>query len=142
MVEQAQEARRRVLADMAQRRRAMTLQIEQFRAARDELAAAVLGLRDSVDVIVEDLSRADDAARAAAAEVARRQPSEPSTAELVAEIEEVEAALDVTRARAPEAARAQAPSTRGGRRGRHHRLRRRRGRTDLDRGDRVEEIAR
>jgi DivIVA domain-containing protein len=94
MIEQAQESRRRVLADMAQRRRAMTMQIEQFRAARDELAAAVMGLRDSVDAIVGDLAHADDAARAAAAEVARRQPAEHPATELMAEIEEAVAALD------------------------------------------------
>ena len=41
MLEQAQEARRRVLADMAQRRQALHIQIEQFRAARDQLAATV-----------------------------------------------------------------------------------------------------
>jgi DivIVA domain-containing protein len=61
-----QEARREVLADLAQRRRALHLQIEQFRAARDELAATVLGVRDSVDTIVTDLAQAEDRARAAA----------------------------------------------------------------------------
>ena len=76
VIEQAQETRRQVLADMAQRRRAMTHQIEQFRAARDELAAAVFGLRTTVDEMIADLSKADDRARAAAAEVARRQPAE------------------------------------------------------------------
>jgi DivIVA domain-containing protein len=104
MVEQAQETRRRVLADMAQRRRVMTLQIEQFRAARDELAAAVGGLRDSVDRIIDDLSRADDAARSAAADAARRQGPDPTTAEIMAEVAEVEFALDETRARAHELA--------------------------------------
>ncbi len=108
MMEQAQETRRRVLVDMAHRRRVMTLQIEQFRAARDELAAAVSGVRDSVDAVLEDLARADDSARAAAAEVARRQPAEPTTAEIMAEVEDVETALDVTRARAHETAREQA----------------------------------
>jgi len=81
MLDEAQETRRRVLTDMAQRRRAMTLQIEQFRAARDELAASVLGVRDSVDRIVGDLARADDEARAAAADVARRRPVEQPSAE-------------------------------------------------------------
>jgi len=81
MLDEAQETRHRVLTDMAQRRRAMTLQIEQFRAARDELAASVLGVRDSVDRIVGDLARADDEARAAAADVARRRPVEQPGAE-------------------------------------------------------------
>ena len=95
MIEQAQEARRRVLSDMAHRRRVMSIQIEQFRAARDELAAAVLGLRDKVDLIVGDLAHADDDARAAAAEVAQRQPVEPDSDELLAEAEIIVAELGV-----------------------------------------------
>jgi len=95
MIEQAQAARRQVLTDMAHRRRLMTVQIDQFRAARDELAASVLGVRDSVDRVVDDLSRADDAARASAADVARRQPAEPGDDELLAEAEVVVAALDL-----------------------------------------------
>ena len=96
MVEQAQEARRRVLADMAQRRRAITLQIEQFRAARDELAAAVLGVRDSVDRVVGDLVRADDDARAAAADVARRQPVGVAEGAVAAEVERAVVELDTS----------------------------------------------
>jgi len=95
MIEQAQAARRQVLTDMAHRRRQMTVQIDQFRAARDELAASVLGVRDSVDRVVDDLSRADDAARASAADVARRQPVEPGDDELFAEAEVVVAGLDL-----------------------------------------------
>ena len=94
MVEQAQEARRRVLADMAQRRHAMTVQIEQFRAARDELAASVQGVRQAVDRIVDDLDRADDSARAAAADVARRQPTRATDDEVAAEVERVTAELE------------------------------------------------
>ncbi|HEX3947105.1 MAG TPA: DivIVA domain-containing protein [Acidimicrobiales bacterium] len=96
MIDQAQEARRRILADMAQRRRAVTLQIEQFRAARDELAAAVLGVRDSVDRVVGDLVRADDDARAAAAELARRQPTEVPEGALTVEVERAVADLEAT----------------------------------------------
>ncbi len=66
VLHKVQEARREVLADLAQRRRALHVQIEQFRAARDELAATVLGVRDSVDTIVSDLAQADERARAAA----------------------------------------------------------------------------
>ncbi len=69
LVEEAQETRQRVLSDMAQRRRSMTLQIEQFRAARDELSASVMGLRESVDRVLSDLSETDNRARAAAARV-------------------------------------------------------------------------
>lgn len=83
MVEQAQEQRRRVLADMDQRRRRMLVQIEQLRAARDELGAAVIGVRDSVDRITAELARSDEDAKLAAAEVARRHPmqAEPATTE-------------------------------------------------------------
>jgi DivIVA domain-containing protein len=94
MIDQAQEARRRVLADMAQRRRALTLQIEQFRAARDALAAAVVTVRDQVDGIVADLSRADDRARSAAAKVGQRRVPDPSEAELLAEAEAAVAGLE------------------------------------------------
>ncbi len=69
LLEQVQEARRRVLADLASRRRALGIQIEQLRAARDEMAASVLGVRDKVDGILGHLDRTDDEARAAAAAV-------------------------------------------------------------------------
>jgi cell division initiation protein len=94
MIEQAQEARRRVLADLAQRRHALTLQIEQFRAARDELAASVQGVRRDVDRILEDLDRADDSARAAAADVARRQPARVPDDEVMAEVERATSELE------------------------------------------------
>jgi len=79
VVEQAQEARRRVLADAAQRRRGLQIQIEQLRAARDQLAERVVGVRRVVDEILAGLAGADDEARAAAAEVARRQVPEVDT---------------------------------------------------------------
>lgn len=93
MLDQAQEARRRVLADMAQRRRAITDQIEQFRAARDEIAASVIGVRHSVDRIVDDLRRADDAARSAAAAAAQHGPRSADEQLLVEEAEQ--AASDI-----------------------------------------------
>ncbi len=70
LLEQVQEARRRVLADLASRRRALGIQIEQLRAARDEMAASVLGVRDKVEGILGHLERTDEEARAAAAAVA------------------------------------------------------------------------
>ncbi len=69
LLEQVQEARRRVLADLAARRRGLGRQIEQLRAARDEMAASVLGVRSKVDGILSHLERTDDEARAAAAAV-------------------------------------------------------------------------
>jgi len=78
MIEQAQEVRAGVLADMNTRRRTMHLQIEQLRAARDELARSVVGVRDTVDRLTAELGSSDAAARAAAEEVARRQPTQAS----------------------------------------------------------------
>jgi hypothetical protein len=66
LLEQVQEARRRVLSDLASKRRALSIQIEQLRAARDEMAASISGVRDTVDGILGQLGRTDDDARAAA----------------------------------------------------------------------------
>ncbi|MGH2930423.1 MAG: hypothetical protein ACRDL8_19620, partial [Solirubrobacteraceae bacterium] len=94
MLDQAQEARRRVLADMAYRRRLVTEQIELFRKARDEIATSVIGVRRSLDKIVEDLSQAEDSARAAAT----AGPHTPDVPEqtLVAEGERTVAELDAS----------------------------------------------
>jgi DivIVA domain-containing protein len=66
LLEQVQEARKRLMTDLAGRRRALSIQIEQLRAARDEMAASVQGARASMDEILGQLERSDDAARAAA----------------------------------------------------------------------------
>jgi cell division septum initiation protein DivIVA len=65
LLEQVQEARKRVMADLAGRRRALSIQIEQLRAARDEMAVSVQGVRGSIDAILGQLERSDDDARAA-----------------------------------------------------------------------------
>jgi peptidoglycan DL-endopeptidase RipA len=75
MLEQAQEARGRVLSDMNAKRRMMHVQIEQLRAARDELARSIVGVRETIDRLTHEISASDEAARAAAQEVARRQPT-------------------------------------------------------------------
>ena len=49
---------------------ALGIQIEQLRAARDEMAASVHGVRDRVDGILTHLDRTDEEARAAAQGVA------------------------------------------------------------------------
>jgi cell division septum initiation protein DivIVA len=67
LLEQVQEARRRILADLTARRRTLGMQIEKLRAARDEMAGTVHGARTKVDEILLQLERTDDAARAAAA---------------------------------------------------------------------------
>jgi len=99
MVEQAQEARRRVLDDMDRRRRRMHVQIEQLRAARDELAAAILGVRTAVDRITDELAHSDEDARLAAMEVSRQQPtleglSEDDVAALAGEIDPASPLVD------------------------------------------------
>jgi cell division septum initiation protein DivIVA len=81
LLEQVQETRRRVMIDLAGRRRALSIQIEQLRAARDEMAASVQGVRGSIDVILQDLQRSDEDARAAASaavEQARLQLPRPA----------------------------------------------------------------
>ena len=88
IVEQAQEARRSILNDLAVKRKALTLQIDQLRAARDFLATAVGSVRESVDQVMGGLMSSDEGARAAAIEALRLQrPSiEPSHDELVADV--------------------------------------------------------
>ncbi len=66
LLEQVQEARKRLMTDLAGRRRALSIQIEQLRAARDEMAASVQGARASMDEILGQLERSDEDARAAA----------------------------------------------------------------------------
>ena len=66
LLEQVQEARKRVIGDLATRRKALSIQIEQLRAARDEMAASVQGVRFAIDDILSQMERSDDAARAAA----------------------------------------------------------------------------
>jgi hypothetical protein len=100
MLEAAQEARRRVLADMAQRRRAVTDQIDQFRAARDELSAAVSGVRADLDAILDNLARADDNARSAAA-AAHHAPRAEDEQSLVDEAERAAAAIGLEAPTAP-----------------------------------------
>lgn len=90
VVEEAQAARRKVLTDLANRRKALYGQIEQLRAARDELASAVLGVRDVVDGIAQDLTNADAQVREAASDAARRAEAEglpPTDEQLVADVE-------------------------------------------------------
>ena len=66
LLEEVHEARKRVLADLVGRRRALSIQIEQLRAARDEMAASVQGVRHSIDEILTHMDRSDEDARAAA----------------------------------------------------------------------------
>jgi cell division septum initiation protein DivIVA len=86
IVEQSNEARRTVLNDLAIKRKALHLQIDQLRAARDSLATFVTTLRQQVDDILSGINGSDEAARAAALDALRSHPGtpEPTEEELLA----------------------------------------------------------
>lgn len=86
IVEQSVEARKMVLNDLAVKRKALHMQIEQLRAARDSLASFVTSLQDQVDDVLSSINSSDDAARNAALEVLRNHPvsPEPTEEELLA----------------------------------------------------------
>ena len=81
MVQEAQELRARVLADLTRRRRVLHSQIEQLRAGRERLAETIGDVRNAVDNITDELFRAEDEARLAA-EVAGRQAAQEELAAL------------------------------------------------------------
>ncbi|MGC8509689.1 MAG: DivIVA domain-containing protein [Acidimicrobiales bacterium] len=116
LVEQANEARKTVLNDLAVKRKALHLQIEQLRAARDHLAGYLAALRTQIDEVQEGLLASDDAARAAALEALRLRPAalEPTEEELLQgtplrQVPDVEVA--VASAPEPPATPAETPST-------------------------------
>ncbi len=86
IVEQANEARRTVLNDLAVKRKALHMQIDQLRAARDTLGTFVSELREKVDDILTGINGSDEAARTAALEALRAHAAvpEPTDEELLA----------------------------------------------------------
>ena len=86
IVEQANEARKTVLNDLAVRRKALHLQIEQLRAARDSLGTFVGTIREQVDHVLDGINGSDESARTAALEALRLRPvlPEPTEEELLA----------------------------------------------------------
>jgi cell division septum initiation protein DivIVA len=86
IVEQSNEARRTVLNDLAIKRKALHLQIDQLRAARDTLGQFVATLRQQVDDVLTGINSSDELARAAALEALRAHPAtpEPTEEELLA----------------------------------------------------------
>jgi cell division septum initiation protein DivIVA len=80
-VEQANEARKVVLNDLAVKRKALHLQIEQLRAARDSLGTFVGSLLDQVEGVLTGINNSDDVARAAALEALRGHPASPEPTE-------------------------------------------------------------
>jgi hypothetical protein len=72
IVELGKEARRQVLNDMAVKRKALHMQIEQLRTARDTIATFILGVRDQMDGVLGNIQGSDEAAKIAALEALRR----------------------------------------------------------------------
>jgi DivIVA domain-containing protein len=97
MVEEAQQLRARVLADLSRRRKVLHAQIEQLRAGRERLAETITDVRRSVDTIAEELFNAENEARLAA-EVAGREAAgrgdDQSPEEMAATLLAEEAAAD------------------------------------------------
>ena len=85
IIEQANQARRQVLNDLVIRRKALNVQIEQLRAARDSLTTTVNAVRDSVEQVLGGLMTSDEGARAAAHEIMRSKvvTADPSEEELL-----------------------------------------------------------
>ncbi len=81
IVEQATGARRTVLNDLAVKRKALHLQIEQLRAARDSLNGFIGSVRQRVDDVLSEVATSDEAARAAATEAQRQSAPAPDPTE-------------------------------------------------------------
>jgi len=108
MVDEAQGLRARVLADLSKRRKVLHAQIEQLRAGRERLAGTVQDVRQSIDVIADDLFAAEDNARLAAEAAGREaldRPEEGTPEELASLL-----LAEETEARAAAAATGNAPA--------------------------------
>ena len=81
IVDQATQARRTVLNDLLVKRKALNLQIEQLRVARDALAGHVSSVREETDRLLDSLHASDESARAAAIEALRLRPPSPDPTE-------------------------------------------------------------
>jgi cell division septum initiation protein DivIVA len=81
IVDQSNEARRSVLNDLAVKRKALFLQIEQLRAARDTLGTFVSSVRQQVEDVLNGIQSSDEVARTAALEALRQHPQSPEPTE-------------------------------------------------------------
>src|SRR5438270_3366898 len=77
MIAEAQAVRERVIGDLARRRRAAQLQIEQLLAGRDRLLETYQSVRGTLDDITVELAHAEDEARVAAEAAHRRVLATP-----------------------------------------------------------------
>jgi DivIVA domain-containing protein len=91
MVQEAQDVRARVLADLTRRRRVLHSQIEQLRAGRERLAETINGVRHTVDKITDELFRAEDEARLAAEAAGRQAATQDEPGELTGAVAVVDA---------------------------------------------------
>lgn len=81
IVEQSYDARKTVLNDLAVKRKALQIQIEQLRAARDVLATFVTSVQDQVEGVLSGINNSDEVARNAALEALRLRPNVPEPTE-------------------------------------------------------------
>jgi chaperonin cofactor prefoldin len=81
ILEQSNEARKTVLNDLAVKRKALHMQIDQLRAARDTLGTFVATLREQVDSVLDGINNSDEAARSAALDALRQRPTTPDPTE-------------------------------------------------------------
>jgi DivIVA domain-containing protein len=95
MVQEAQEVRARVLADLTRRRRVLHSQIEQLRAGRERLAETINGVRHTVDRITDELFRAEDEARLAAEAAGRQAAAQDEPDDLTRSVVSVAPPVDV-----------------------------------------------
>ncbi|MHB8335394.1 MAG: DivIVA domain-containing protein [Acidimicrobiales bacterium] len=117
IVEQANAARKTVLNDLAVKRKALHIQIEQLRVARDTLTGHVSAVRDQLEVMLNGLNSSDEVARAAALDALRLRPAppEPTEEELLAgtplrEVPDAEVTLVEVSSPAPPPAPASTPT--------------------------------
>ncbi|MBV8979918.1 MAG: DivIVA domain-containing protein [Acidimicrobiia bacterium] len=78
MIAEAQAVRERIIGDLARRRRAAQIQIEQLLAGRDQLLDTYKSVRGTFDEISAQLEHAEDEARVAAEAAHRRVLNAPS----------------------------------------------------------------
>src|SRR5947209_16868057 len=77
MIAEAQAVRERIIGDLARRRRAAQIQIEQLLAGRDRLIETYESVRGTFDQITGELANAEDQARLAAEAAHRRVVATP-----------------------------------------------------------------
>ncbi|MBV8560563.1 MAG: DivIVA domain-containing protein, partial [Acidimicrobiia bacterium] len=77
MIAEAQVVRERIIGDLARRRRAAHIQIEQLLAGRDRLLETYRSVRGTFDEITAELEQAEDKARRAAEAAHRRAVDTP-----------------------------------------------------------------